>query len=347
MLCLSPAAFAQAGIERPTVGQVVILDADNSLRYAADFPLSALSGISRAGDDLCLEFPAAKLTLKGFFLPLGEWRSLSFSDDVSISGSDFDPEGNFTGRFYSGYLLEKGEGSEKAGTSTASTVTVRLSHSENTVLLNSQPDYGQLRSRALEAVETLSLGQHKDWKEKAALRYEFTVDEAGELVPLRAYTQFNDGFFVSVTGCDVVLSQTSLRLTALSEGRAAVHYKNSMGLELLSLDVRCVDEGGELKVQCICPKCGKDCGGEIHLLHCGHFSCEVENEAEHLMGDCGIVGHCAAEGGHEQCSNCLEYICDGLPHGSGLCRHVHNWVMQSIFSSRCSGCGMVYNAPMT
>jgi len=114
--------------------------------------------------------------------------------------------------------------------------------------------------------------------------------------------------------------------------------------KLLSADVLCRrDESGGLCVEYVCDSCGKAQSGSFHYLSCGHYSCdEGFDPAGHGIAECQTAGHCMSQQGHDRCSNCQQFVCNGQAHGSGLCQHEHNWVATSLISSRCVSCGYVY-----
>jgi len=344
----SPLAFAMDILDKPSAGQVIFIEADNDLDYKADFPVSALTGAFREDNDLRLEFPAARLTLKGFFVPRGEWRSLSFSDGGSIGGASFDEDGKFTGSFHSVLDLGKtGQGAKlDANSAQMETPTVVLSFSPygTKVQQGAEEIWGEMRERTIEAVQLIYPVEKPDWSIVNEQRFEFFTDEDGSLSPLRSYTDFTDGIRAEIINPERVYLSGSLNLQPVSEGRASICFKNRLGNELLKLDVRCKkDTSGALHIISDCSGCKEELDGGLHYMPCGHYSCgEGFDPSVHGLAQCGTAGHCISEDGHEKCSNCLGFTCDGRAHGLGLCEHVHNWVATSLLSSRCTGCGYVY-----
>lgn len=343
----SPFALAMDTLSKPSEGQLIFTDAHNSLDYKADFSLSALTGAFREGDDLRLQFPAARLTLVGFFQPLGEWRSLVFSDGSSISGADFDSEGNYTGSFHSVLDQSKSGQSAKLNANPAAgadVALVRISPYGTEVFMGGEDVWGELRDACIQAAGQLFPLEKPDWNSIIELRFEFTMNSDGSLSPLRAYADFHDGISCKILNPQRVYLSGSLSMQAISEGRAVLDFSNRHGEELLSLDVLCLkDENGALHTQCVCPCCAQTLTDALHYLPCGHYSCsEGFDAAVHALAACQVAGHCISEEGHEKCSNCLEYICDGKDHGAGACEHVHNWMPISLVSSRCTSCGYVY-----
>lgn len=339
----SPFAVAMDLLDKPSAGQVIFMEADNDLDYKADFPLSALTGAFRDGDDLRLEFPAARLTLKGFFTPMGEWRGIVFSDGSSIGGADFDDEGAYTGSFHS--VLDKSKSGQSAKSDAkAPVVTVRISPYGTEVRAGNEETWGELRNTAIQAASLISPFERPDWNIILEQRFEFFLSKDGSLSPLRLYTDFADGISAELINPQRIYLSESLNLLPLSEGRATVIFSNRRGEMLLKEDVLCLkDESGTLYFECECAGCGGTQSGTLHYLPCGHFSCSEDFDAAlHDVAPCQVAGHCVSESEHEKCSNCLEYICDGMAHGPGLCEHVHNWVAVTLVSSRCTGCGYVY-----
>ena len=339
----SPFASADYALDKPSAGQVIFMQADNDLDYTAAFPLSALTGAFREGEDLRLEFPAARLTLEGFFTRLGEWRSLSFSDGGSLGGADFDEEGRCTKSFHAVLGREK-SGSAKSTGIGAQLLTLRLSPYGTEVFVGDEVIWGELRERCIGAFAAVYPFEKPDWNSVLELRCQFLMGEDGSLEPVRFYSDFADGVSSEIINPARVCSASSLQLLPLSEGRAVVSFSNRLGERLLSADVLCRrDESSGLCVEYMCEGCGELQTGAFHYLSCGHYSCaEGFDPAGHDIAPCQVAGHCVSESEHEKCSNCQEYCCDGREHGPGFCEHVHNWVAVTLVSSRCTGCGYVY-----
>lgn len=341
---LAPCAFASELLARPGEGQVIFLDADNDLEYSVDFPLCALEEAMRDGDDLILILPAAKLVLRGFFRPLGEWRGLSFKEGVHIGGADFDDEGRFTGQYSTVDEVQK-QGSPLPAVA-PELITARYTQYGIEILQGEHAVYGEVRDACMGQLAALSLVEKPDWQRVRSLFYEFALESDGALRPLRCYSQFNDGITVRCIKPQAVFLSGSLSLAPLSVGRASVSYENALGNVILALDVRCfVNESGQLQLSIPCDSCGGDQGGALHYCICGHHSCEENyDEAGHGIAECGIAGHCMSEAEHSRCKNCLEPVCNGQKHGYGQCTHVHNWMMMSIYTSRCVSCGYEYTS---
>ena len=109
-LCLSPCAYALVTLEKPDEAQMVYLPADDYESYRADFYLSALTAIERDGDDLRLLFPSSRIVLRGFFATNDTRRALRFAGGESVTAADFDDNGAYTGAFYAGMAVPKGDG---------------------------------------------------------------------------------------------------------------------------------------------------------------------------------------------------------------------------------------------
>ena len=343
-LSFSPGALAGYSLAKPSAGQVIFIEADNALDYEAAFPLSALTGAFREGDDLRLEFPAARLTLKGFFSRLDEWRSISFAGGGSLGGADFDEEGRCTKSFHSVLDMEKRSDSPKSTGLGAESVTLRLSPYGTEVFVGDEVIWGELRERCIGAFAAVYPFEKPDWNSVLELRCQFLMGEDGSLEPVRFYSDFADGVSSEIINPARVCSVSSLQLLPLSEGRAVVSFSNRLGEKLMSADVLCRrDESGALTAECICDSCGKVQSGSFHYLSCGHYSCdEGFDPAGHGIAECQTAGHCMSQQGHDRCSNCQQFVCNGQTHGSGLCQHEHNWVATSRISSRCVSCGYVY-----
>lgn len=344
LLMLSPCAFASEILPRPEEGQIVFVEAENNVDYCADFPLYALKSAGRQGDNLLIELPAARILLRGFFRPLGEWRSLSFSDGKSIGGGDFDDDGRFTGTFSTADSMERHGTAVRAA---SPLLTVEYSQYGIEILQEGKAVYGELRDSCLELLDRIYPLGKPDWQKVYKLSFEFVVEPDGSLRPSRCKLSFVNGLTVSSVNCAVVCISDSLSLLPISVGRAELRYENAIGQELLRLNIRCAsDESGRLYLSSVCPGCGETQGEQLHYQYCGHYSCQEGFSAEgHGGADCGYAGHCVSEGEHSKCKNCLEPMCNGQNHGFGQCLHVHNWTMVSIYTSRCVVCNYEYTSP--
>lgn len=345
LFMLSPCAFASELLTRPEEGQFVLVDADNHVDYRADFPLSALKSASRSGDDLLIELSAGRLLLCGFFKPMGEWRSVAFSDGKSLSGGDFDVDGLFLGSFSTVESLEKHSSSPIRAASPL--LTVEYSQYGIGVYDEGQAVYGELRDVCIEHVNKIYPPGKPDWQKLVKLYFEFVQETDGNLRPSRAKFAFTNGISVSAINPAAVCISDSLSLLPLSVGRSYISYENALGDELFSLNVRCgADEKGELYLSSSCSACGETQGELLHYLPCGHYSCAQEHNPEvHGEAACGYAGHCLSEGDHSKCKNCLEALCNGQSHGYGQCQHMHNWVPVSVYTSRCIVCNYEYTSP--
>ena len=343
-LCLAPSVFASSLLPKPGEGQVIFLEADNDLEYRADFPLSAVTAAKWLGDDLYLQFPAAKMTLKGFFAPYGEWRRLHFSDGMSLGGADFDENGLFSGVF--SHVTELGKAPDKESAPTVNPIKVDLTQSGLNIVQDGQGLYGELRQRCVDITNMLTMNTSPDWQLMQSRCFEFYFGEDGDIVPAKTSVSYHDGIDVQCVNPQVVFISGSLSLVPIAEGRAILSYENRLGDELIRLNVRCAyDEAGQLKLHAPCESCGGNQEGQLHMLICGHYSCQAGFDmAGHEKAQCGIAGHCASEGEHGRCKNCLEPMCTGDGHGYGLCLHEHNWMPISAHSSQCVSCGYTYNS---
>lgn len=345
---LSPLALAEYTLEKPSAGQVIFTEADNALDYRADFPLSALTGAFRDGDDLRLEFPAARLTLKGFFAPLGEWRRIEFSDGGSLGGVDFNENGQCTAQFHSVLIQKKSSQTDKKGTDTGELssvpVQVWLSPYGNRAAVNGVDVFGESLNSCIAAVGSIFPADSPDWSIYRELMFELTMDADGKLSPERSYIEFINGVSAVTLNPQRVCPIACFRLAPLSVGRATVSFFNAQGDILTELQLRCYeDENGEVALSSECALCGENQAGELHYMLCGHSRCaEGFDESAHAVPQCNVAGHCISENEHEKCSNCLSFTCLGDGHGIGYCNHEHNWVAISLNSSRCASCGYVY-----
>lgn len=154
------------------------------------------------------------------------------------------------------------------------------------------------------------------------VRLNFVDGEAGltmtaqELIGHNAYTYTSSNPEVAF-----LLSATEILPTG--NGEAEIVAYNALGEEVDRFTVT-VSGGSSKRVIAACSKCGLDQGRVLHMMECGHFSCE-NGAAGHGKGKCGVTGHYNCDGkDHGVCSNCLSYLCSG-EHGKGICHHVHSW----------------------
>lgn len=119
-----------------------------------------------------------------------------------------------------------------------------------------------------------------------------------------------------------ILSSSELLLTGPGEAEIAVFDERGEELDRFTASV--TGKSKSMRVTAICSQCGENQGKLLHLLECGHFSCDG-NAHGHAKGACGVAGHYNCDGkDHGFCANCLSSLCSG-EHGSGVCTHVHSW----------------------
>lgn len=139
---------------------------------------------------------------------------------------------------------------------------------------------------------------------------------AQELIGHNAYT-----YTSSAPEVCFLLSGTELLPTG--NGEAEIVAYDALGEEVDRFTVT-VSGGSSKRIIAPCSKCGVDQGTVLHLMECGHFSCET-GAAGHGKGKCAVTGHYNCDGkDHGLCSNCLSWLCTG-EHGEGICQHVHSW----------------------
>ena len=356
-LCLSPCAYALVTLEKPDEAQMVYLPADDYESYRADFYLSALTAIERDGDDLRLLFPSSRIVLRGFFATNDTRRALRFAGGESVTAADFDDNGAYTGAFYAGMAVPKGDGAVK-DTSDADTgrerVTVVRGRGTNEVRgAGGQAVYGALRANAVAAADELTaLGC--DWARVESIQLDFEADTDGSVRCTRQTLTDADGLTVVNLRPETVYVADGCTLIPVSAGRAAVSFTNALGDSLQRLSIRVMDAGGALTVECLCPECNEDQGTALHMRACGHYTCSPGfDAAAHSVPECGIAGHCTVDGAaHGKCRNCQKPLCNGEDHGVGVCQHEHMWVQKSYTAAtattdgysvaECVTCGTVY-----
>lgn len=355
VLRLFPAAFAEEHLEKIGDGQIVLISADNGESYYADFYLSAVDSIRRSGEELTISFGIGYITLRGFFSDGRDARILSFADGQSVSGNDFAPDGSFLGAYVSGAALEKSNQQTRIDTfqnpSAAYDYTVRVDYGGLTVIKDEMAVYGQDKQRCQEKFEQLC-GDSKAYRQSGTVVQLYLKDTDGVLSAVRETVEPPDGYTITTLMPECVTIRSSSELAATGEGRTLVTFTNSPGESIARMSVRVAEDG---TLSCLCPCCGEETGGRLHLLSCGHYSCQADfDPEEHRQADCLVAGHCAlSEATHGKCKNCQGLLCDGKQHGVGYCKHVHSWQIVAYVpptaegpgssTSRCQTCGAVYN----
>lgn len=356
VLWLSPAACADRVLARPGEAQHIYAEAEDYEAYRGDFYPGAMTAVSREGDDLRMEFGNSLIVLRGFFATRDERRAFTFSDGAKITAADFDDNGRFTGALTNGYSVAKrSDAAKTTGTATNTrelvTVTKRRGSTE-TRDADGAALYGATRANAIAAADArVALGC--DWGAVESMTFTLEVDDSSEMTLVRESVTSASGVVASTNRPTTVHIADGATLVPVERGRASVRFENSQGETLQTLSVRVKDDGGAAALECLCPECGENQGGALHLLPCGHYDCAVDDAAGHVVPECGIAGHCANDdGAHGKCSNCLRPLCTGGGHGVGVCQHAHTWRQQSYTPSTattpgqtvavCVTCGITY-----
>ncbi len=344
-LMLSPcvSAFAMEHIEAAESGEIVFIDADNGLSYTADFYMSSVNELKRDGENLCIN-TGGEITLKGFFSEARDLRILMFEDGRYVSGADFDADGEFTGSYISGAVGEK------------ENQQLRIEYAQNpeafydyTVTRDASGLFA-LKDRAGVSGEAKQLCVDKyaalygdtKYAPTAYLSNSFQLRENpdGTLTAVVQTLKTADGYTVVCTAPEVVCVIDAATIAAIGEGRAVLNYSNELGERIASISFKVEQNGDAYTAESTCPYCGENTGREIHLTSCGHYKCDAEYGENHEIADCGIAGHCrASDITHGICKNCRGYLCDGKQHGSGHCKHVHDWFCVSYVAPSSSGPG--------
>lgn len=356
-LCLSPSAYALVTLEKPGEAQYIYLPADDYESYYADFYLCALTALERDGDDLRLLFPSSRIVLRGFFATNDTRRALRFAGGGSVTAADFDDSGAYTGAFYAGATVPKGDGAAKdsadADTVGERVTIVRERGSTEVRDADGQAVYGALRASAVAAAEDLTaLGC--DWARVESIQLDFEADEDGSIHCARETLTDADGLTAVNLRPETVYVADGVTLIPISAGRAVVSFTNALGESLQRLSIRVTEAGGALAAECLCPECNENQGAALHMRACGHYACSSGfDAAAHSVPECGIAGHCTTDGAaHGKCRNCQKPLCSGASHGVGVCEHEHMWVQKSYTAAtattdghsvaECVTCGMVY-----
>lgn len=345
------AAFAMEHIERAESGQMISINADNGLSYTADFYLSAVDELKRDADSLHI-YTDGEITLKGFFSHGREERILMFSDGRSVSGADFDASGGFTGSYISGTSGEKKNQDLRAeyaqDPETSYDYEVRRDSGGLSVLKDGTAVHGEIKQRCTE--KYAALFGSTAYAPAVCLSNSFFLreDEDGTLTAVRQVLQAADGYTVVSTAPETVCAVGAAEISAGGEGRAVLNYSNGMDAGIASLSFKVVPNGDDLTVESICPQCGENTAGAIHLASCGHYRCSAEYDENHAVADCGIAGHCrVSDIEHGTCRNCRGYLCDGKLHGTEYCAHVHEWFCVSYVPPTLAGPGTSVSTCLT
>ncbi len=344
-LMLSPcaSAFAMEYIEPADSGEIVFIDADNGLSYTADFYMSSVSELKRDGENLCIN-TGGEITLKGFFSQDRDSRILMFADGRVVSGADFDADGKFTGSYFSGAIGEKENQQLRIEYAQNPEAFYDYTVTRDASGLNAVKDGAGVSGESKQLCVDKYAALYGDTKHvpTAYLSNSFFLRENqdGTLTAAKQILKATNGYTVECTAPEVVCVIGAGTIAARNEGRAVLNYTNELAERIASLSFKVERSGDTYVVESVCPGCGQNTGGEIHLASCGHYKCGAEYGENHEIADCGIAGHCrASDITHGICKNCRGYLCDGKLHGSGHCKHIHDWFCVSYVPPSASGSG--------
>lgn len=133
-----------------------------------------------------------------------------------------------------------------------------------------------------------------------------------------------NGWTYTSSNPEVAFILSSSELLPTGQGEAEIVVCDESGEELDRFTATVGYGNRARRISAPCSQCGKDQGKYLHLLECGHFSCDG-NAYGHAKGECSRTGHYNCDGlDHGLCSNCLSWLCSG-EHGVGVCTHVHSW----------------------
>ena len=344
-------AFAMEHIESADSGEIVFIDADNGLSYTANFYISSAEELKRDGDNLLIN-TGGEITLKGFFSKDRDSRILMFADGRVISGEDFDADGSFNGSYVSGAVGEK------------ENQQLRVEYAQNPedfydyTVTRDASGLNALNGGGKAGGEANQLCCDKYAELYGDTKYAPTVylsnsfylreNQDGKLTAVRQTLKAVNGYTVECTAPEVVCVIDAATIAALGEGRAVLNYSNELGERIASISFKVEQNGDAYTAESTCPYCGENTGREIHLTSCGHYKCDAEYGENHEIADCGIAGHCrASDITHGICKNCRGYLCDGKQHGSGHCKHVHDWFCVSYVAPSSSGPGISVSRCLT
>ena len=272
-------AFAMEYIEPAESGEIVFIDADNGLSYTADFYMSSVNKLKRDGENLCIN-TGGDITLKGFFSQDRDSRILMFADGRIVSGADFDADGEFTGSYISGAVCEK------------ENQQLRVEYAQNpegfydyTVTRDSS-GLNVLKDGAGVSGETKQLCADKyaalygdtGYAPTAYLSNSFHLRENpdGTLTAAEQILKATDGYTVVCTAPEIGCVIDAGTIAARGEGRAVLNYSNEPGERIASLSFKVERSGDTFAMESVCPCCGENTEGEIHLTSCGHYKCDPE-----------------------------------------------------------------------
>ena len=344
-LMLSPciSAFAMEHIEAAESGEIVFIDTDNGLSYTADFYMSSVNELKRGGENLCINTDG-EITLKGFFSQGRDPRILIFADGRTVSGADFDADGRFTGSYVSGAVGEKENQQLRIEYAQNPEAFYDYTVTRDASGLSALKDGAGVSGEAKQlcADKYAALFGNAGYAPTAYLSSSFCLRENqdGTLTAIKQTLKAANGYTVECTAPEVVCVIDVGAIAARGEGRAVLNYANELEERISSLSFKVERSGNTYVTESVCPCCGENTVGEIHLTSCGHYKCDAEYGENHEIADCGIAGHCrASDITHGICKNCRGYLCDGKQHGSGHCKHVHDWFCVSYVAPSSSGPG--------
>ena len=352
MLSFGTNAFAMEYLEPAESGQLLFIDADNGLSYTADFFLASVESLHREENSLCISFGIGKIELRDFFSRDRDSRILMFSDGRYVSGEDFDAEGNFTGTYFDGAEGEKENQLKRVeyaqNPEAFIDYVVRRDSGGLAVIKDGMAVYGDIKQKCTE--KFTELYGSTDYVPGVFLSAGFFLseDENGTLTAVRQEIEMADGYSVVCSAPETVCVIGTREIRAHAPGRAVISYSNALGEKIASLSFKAEQSGEGFTVTSLCPCCGEDTNGEIHLTSCGHYACESGYDENHKIAECGIAGHCcASEKEHGKCKNCQGFLCDGKMHGQGHCKHVHQWFVTSYTAPSAAGPGVSVSTCLT
>ena len=218
--------------------------------------------------------------------------------------------------------------------------------------LNGNKINGEVSDRAFERLYTLAQNGRVDLNGTASSEFEVLSAEDGSLSFGKQTLTAKDGTVYVSSNAEAVMIDHPGRIYGCGAGESVVTVSSADGTELSSFTAKVTAmTSGKNFIIDPCPNCGDNQSDRLHVMGCGHFSCE-EGEVDHGTAPCECVGHFKCDGkDHGICLNCLERLCQG-EHGEGVCKHSHTVKRSDLMYSKsqdglfqivyCPICGIYY-----
>ena len=183
--------------------------------------------------------------------------------------------------------------------------------------------YSKVRERVVQKYFAVMMGVPVNWDRVESMEFEATLDLDGKVTFGQQILVGKNGLPVGSKNAEILVFDAPARFHAASSGETELIVFDFDGNELGTCPAKArMISTGAYVVSATCPRCGEEEEGcELHLMACGHYSCEVGREG-HGAGACGEFGHLNCDGAaHDICPNCHLPFC-AEKHGAEACTRV-------------------------